>query len=66
MLATEKSYRVVDEEGDGFGNYKLPLIDLVMFMPLLFGGAGWWSLDHLMFWSAATAKNDKGAKVKHP
>jgi putative oxidoreductase len=38
----------VDEQGDGYGNYKLPLIYLVMFMPLLFGGAGKWSLDHLI------------------
>jgi len=30
----------------GFGNYKLPLLYLLMFLPLLFGGAGKWSLDH--------------------
>jgi len=43
-----RGYRVVDEEGDGMGNYKLPLIYLVMFLPLLFGGAGRLSLDHLL------------------
>lgn len=43
-----RGYRIVDETGDGFGNYKLPLIYLVLFLPLLFGGAGKWSLDHLL------------------
>jgi putative oxidoreductase len=43
-----KGYRVVDENGDGFGNYKLPLIYIVMFLPLLFGGAGKLSLDQLI------------------
>lgn len=32
----------------GYGNFKLPLIYLVMFMPLLFGGAGKWSLDYVL------------------
>ncbi|GBG14106.1 putative oxidoreductase [Novimethylophilus kurashikiensis] len=40
-----KGYRIVDEDGDGFGNYKLPVIYLAMFLPLLFGGAGYLSLD---------------------
>lgn len=41
-------YRIVDEAGDGFGNYKLPLIYMVMFSPLLFGGAGKLSVDYLI------------------
>ena len=40
-----KGYRLLDEEGDGFGNYKLPLIYLIMFITLLLGGAGKLSLD---------------------
>lgn len=43
-----KGYRIVDEDSDGLGNYKLPLIYLVMFLPLLFGGAGKFSLDYLI------------------
>lgn len=39
-------YRIVDEEGDGLGNYKLPLLYIVMFLPLLLGGAGKCSLDY--------------------
>ncbi len=42
-----KGYRIVDEDGDGFGNYKLPLLLIVMLLPLLFGGAGKLSIDHL-------------------
>lgn len=41
-----RGYRIIDSEGDGFGNYKLPLMYLVMFLPLLFAGAGRCSLDH--------------------
>lgn len=41
-----KGYRIVDEDGDGFGNFKLPLIYIVMFLPLLFSGAGKLSLDY--------------------
>lgn len=43
-----RGYRIIDEDGDGFGNYKLPVIFLVMFLPLVFGGAGKLSLDHLI------------------
>lgn len=35
-------------ENDGYGNYKLPLLFLLMFLPLLLGGAGKLSLDHLI------------------
>lgn len=40
-----RGYRIIDENGDGFGNYKLPVIFIVMLLPLLFGGAGKLSLD---------------------
>jgi putative oxidoreductase len=39
-------YRIVDEEGDGLGNYKLPLIYMLMFLPLIFSGAGKLSMDY--------------------
>lgn len=38
-----KGYAISD---DGYGNYKLPAIFLVMFLPLLFNGPGKASLDH--------------------
>lgn len=38
-----RGYAISDQ---GFGNYKLPLILLVMLLPLLLGGAGKASLDH--------------------
>ncbi len=38
-----KGYSISDK---GFGNYKLPLLFLIMFLPLLFGGAGKLSLDY--------------------
>jgi len=41
-------YRIVDEEGDGLGNYKLPLLYIVMFLPLIFKGAGKISVDYLL------------------
>lgn len=40
-------FRIVDEANDGFGNYELPLLFIVMLLPLLFGGAGKLSLDYL-------------------
>ena len=40
-----QGYAISDK---GHGNYKLPLLYLVMFMPLLFGGAGRWSLDYVI------------------
>ena len=41
-------FRIVDEAGDGFGNYELPLLFIVMLLPLFFGGAGKLSLDYLI------------------
>jgi putative oxidoreductase len=43
-----KGYRISDKEGDGFGNYKLPLLYLIMLLPLLFNGAGKASLDNFL------------------
>lgn len=45
-LAT--GFRIVDETNDGFGNYELPLLFIVMLLPLLFGGAGKLSIDYLL------------------
>lgn len=45
-LAT--GYRIIDEEGDGLGNFKLPLIYMVMFLPLIFKGAGRVSVDYVL------------------
>lgn len=39
-------YRITDKAGDGFGNYKLPLLFLVLLLPLLFSGAGKLSVDY--------------------
>ena len=41
-------YRITDKAGDGFGNYKLPLLFLIMLLPLLFKGAGKFSFDHVL------------------
>jgi putative oxidoreductase len=48
-----KGYRIIDENNDGFGNYKLPLMYIVMFLPLLFSGAGKASVD---YWIRSRAK----------
>ena len=41
-------FRIVDEANDGFGNYELPLLFIVMLLPLLFGGAGKLSVDYVL------------------
>ncbi|HEY0563347.1 MAG TPA: DoxX family protein [Methylophilus sp.] len=41
-------YRVIDESNDGFGNYKLPAMYMVLLLPLIFSGAGRLSLDQLL------------------
>ncbi len=41
-------YRIIDESGDGFGNYKLPLLYIIMLIPLILGGAGRLSLDYIV------------------
>lgn len=43
-----KGYRIVDESNDGLGNYKLPLLFIVMLLPLLLSGAGRASIDYLI------------------
>lgn len=43
-----KGYRISDPEQDGFGNYKLPLLYILMLIPLLLNGAGKLSMDHLL------------------
>lgn len=40
-----QGYAISDK---GHGNYKLPLLYLIMFMPLLFNGPGKWSLDYVL------------------
>ena len=43
-----KGYRIIDENQDGLGNYKLPVLFIIMFLPLLFNGAGKASVDYLI------------------
>lgn len=40
-----QGYAITD---DGFGNYKLPLLFLLMLVPLMFNGGGRFSVDHLV------------------
>ena len=40
-----KGYSVSDK---GFGNYRIPLLFMAMFFPLVFKGAGKLSLDHIL------------------
>jgi putative oxidoreductase len=40
-----KGYAITNK---GYGNYKLPVLYLVLFLPLLFSGAGTASLDHFL------------------
>mgnify|MGYP001821581829 CR=1 FL=1 len=49
-----QGYAISDK---GFGNYKLPLLLLIMLLPLLFNGAGKLSLDNLL--------GSKFCKTKH-
>lgn len=39
-------YRFSDKAGDGFGNYKLPLIYMIALLPLILNGAGKLSIDN--------------------
>lgn len=48
-----QGYAISDK---GFGNYKLPLLLLIMLLPLVFNGAGRLSVDHWM---------SKRCKAKH-
>ncbi len=41
-----QSYAITKK--DGFGNFRIPLIFLVMLLPLALGGAGKLSIDHFM------------------
>lgn len=41
-------YRFTDKAGDGFGNYKLPLIYMIALLPLVLNGAGKLSIDYLI------------------
>lgn len=59
-----QGYVITDE---GHGNYKLPVLYLILFLPLLFGGAGTLSLD--AWWAdrrTAKATQDCGASGACP
>jgi putative oxidoreductase len=48
---------------EGFGNYKLPLLYLLMLLPLMLGGAGRFSVDHFISARRASAA-PSGADAK--
>jgi putative oxidoreductase len=43
-----QGYRFTDKAGDGFGNYKLPLIYMIALLPLILSGAGKLSVDTVL------------------
>ena len=56
-----KGYAIKDM---GHGNFKLPLLFAVMLLPLIFGGAGKFSLDHLL--SRLIGANRPRAAIEDP
>src|SRR5690606_2857876 len=52
-----QGYAITDK---GHGNFKLPLLFVVMLLPLLFGGAGKASLDHLLAGRSPSAASARG------
>ncbi|GAB4186121.1 MAG: hypothetical protein Tsb002_10280 [Wenzhouxiangellaceae bacterium] len=54
-----KSYAITAK--DGFGNYKLPLLFLIMLFPLVFHGGGKLSIDNLL--KALTARSDDYRRI---
>ena len=52
-----EGYAITDR---GAGNFKLPLLFIVMLLPLVFGGAGNLSLDHLLRRLTGRAANVQG------
>jgi len=43
LTELRKGFPITDK---GYGDFKFPVIYFIMFMPLLFGEAGRWSLDY--------------------
>lgn len=56
-----KGYAITDA---GYGNFKLPLIYLIMSIPLLFGGAGKWSADFVVKRFFNTRQNENAEYKK--
>jgi len=52
-----QGYAITDH---GFGNFKLPLLFLVMLLPLILGGGGALSIDRLLAGPAAPARGGDG------